>query len=64
MSHDLIQMRLMFRLEQEVELCCDLDVGDSPFVTQQVKKLLFQLEQEADFPLVTQQGNKRLGVIG
>ena len=42
-SHDLIQMRLMFRLEQEVELCCDLDVGDSPFVTQQVKKRLAEI---------------------
>ena len=54
-SHDLIQMKLLFQFEQEV---------DSPFVTQQVKKLLFQLEQEADFPFVTQQGNKRLGEIG
>ena len=54
-SHDLIQMRLLFQLEQEV---------DSPFVTQQVKKLRLRLEQEADFPFVTQQGNKRLGEIG
>ena len=40
MSHDLIQMRLLFQLEQEVEVCCDIDIGDSPFVTQQVKRKL------------------------
>ena len=42
-SHELIQMMLLFQLEQEVELCCDLDIGDSPFVTQQVKKRLVEV---------------------
>ena len=40
-SHDLIQMRLLFQLEQEVEVCCD--IGDSPFVTQQVKRKLVEV---------------------
>ena len=43
MSHDLIQMRLLFQLEQDLEVCCDIHIGDSPFVTWQVKRKLVEV---------------------